>query len=406
MRIPYRSTGCWIVCVVWSMLWRAAAGWYWTLSKIYLRTPKVESTTRKMVQSNRSLDSLRLSNRKIIKTFIYISPNENIIFLFVFQNWNRSHVQSGPLYRKFYRRYAQKWAETKLPRSRIRKFWFSSTTDTLVINWKVIWPWAPVDFCSTKLWRGWNKAQSKPRGKKNHDNHENVKKTLQNVKFKNIFLQFAATKRNIRLWSRMPFQKKRARTIWKVTSSLTRKNLLKLAMATMRLSALLRNVRRHVCCSFFYYIGQKFFWYVLLLRQIFLSSQVVDGDITMLETTEPVVLIHSLKRFGDPMALQRTLTEVMPSYVVMYGADISAIRQLEVYQNSNPSITLKIYFLVYGGSVEEQGYLTSLRREKEAFEKLITTKTVQKIKFLHICNFSKKRNFIFHLKLFENAKFE
>ncbi|XP_043278151.1 DNA repair endonuclease XPF [Venturia canescens] len=108
-------------------------------------------------------------------------------------------------------------------------------------------------------------------------------------------------------------------------------------------------------------------------------SQVAGDDTTILETTEPVVLIHSLKRSGDPMALQRTLSEVVPSYVVMYGADVSAIRQLEVYQNNNPSINLKIYFLVYGGSVEEQGYLTSLRREKEAFEKLIKTKATMVI---------------------------
>ena len=118
-------------------------------------------------------------------------------------------------------------------------------------------------------------------------------------------------------------------------------------------------------------------------------------DITLPETTEPVVLIHSLKRYGDPMALQRTLTEITPSYVVMYGADISAIRQLEVYQNNNPSIAVKIYFLVYGNSVEEQAYLTSLRKEKEAFDKLIATKTVRIVQILS--NF-----YSFYLILFKN----
>lgn len=38
---------------------------------------------------------------------------------------------------------------------------------------------------------------------------------------------------------------------------------------------------------------------------------------------------------------------------------------------------MKVFFLVYGGSVEEQVYLTSLRQEKVAFEKLIMEKKVR-----------------------------
>jgi len=36
-----------------------------------------------------------------------------------------------------------------------------------------------------------------------------------------------------------------------------------------------------------------------------------------------------------------------------------------------PLQTCRVYFLIYGGSTEEQRYLTALRKEKEAFEKLI-----------------------------------
>ena len=104
-------------------------------------------------------------------------------------------------------------------------------------------------------------------------------------------------------------------------------------------------------------------------------SQIADLDLTNLTTNAPIILIQSLKKDGDPMALQRALAEHMPSNIVMYVADISAVRQIEVYQNNNPSIDLKVYFLIYGGSVEEQDYLTSLRREKEAFHTLINTKT-------------------------------
>ncbi|XP_044006341.1 DNA repair endonuclease XPF [Aphidius gifuensis] len=104
------------------------------------------------------------------------------------------------------------------------------------------------------------------------------------------------------------------------------------------------------------------------------SQAVADEGLSKLCETEPIVMIQTVKKFDDPMALQKTLYEIKPSYVIMYGTDISSVRQLEVYQNNNTSISLKVYFIIYGGSVEEQGYLTSLRREKESFEKLINTK--------------------------------
>ncbi|KAK2583994.1 hypothetical protein KPH14_006454 [Odynerus spinipes] len=103
-------------------------------------------------------------------------------------------------------------------------------------------------------------------------------------------------------------------------------------------------------------------------------SQMTELDLTTMTTTAPIVIIQCLKKDGDPMALQRTLMENKPSNVIMYVSDISVVRQLEVYQNSNPSVKLKVYFLIYGGSVEEQEYLTALRREKEAFHILINTK--------------------------------
>ena len=39
------------------------------------------------------------------------------------------------------------------------------------------------------------------------------------------------------------------------------------------------------------------------------------------------------------------------------------------------ALQVKVYFLMYSNSVEEQAYLTSLRREKEAFEFLIKEKS-------------------------------
>jgi DNA excision repair protein ERCC-4 len=100
------------------------------------------------------------------------------------------------------------------------------------------------------------------------------------------------------------------------------------------------------------------------------------------ETTEsslPQVLLEPMYRPGDTTALGRLLETTKPSYVVMYDANVTAIRQLEVFQARHPEIQLQIFFLIYGGSVEEQAYLTTLRREKEAFEFLVKEKSTMVI---------------------------
>ncbi|NXK96246.1 XPF endonuclease, partial [Formicarius rufipectus] len=103
---------------------------------------------------------------------------------------------------------------------------------------------------------------------------------------------------------------------------------------------------------------------------------------------DPLTIIHPLQGCGDPYALTRVLHEVEPRYVVLYDAELTFVRQLEIYKASRPGKPLRqvhlvilvlenekcIYFLIYGGSTEEQRYLTALRKEKEAFEKLIREK--------------------------------
>ncbi|KFM80672.1 DNA repair endonuclease XPF, partial [Stegodyphus mimosarum] len=63
-----------------------------------------------------------------------------------------------------------------------------------------------------------------------------------------------------------------------------------------------------------------------------------------------------------------------PKYVILYDGDMEIIRRIELYQAINPGVKVKVYFLVYSGSAEEQCFLTTLRREKEAFEFLIKEK--------------------------------
>ncbi|KAI4876486.1 hypothetical protein NFI96_010585 [Prochilodus magdalenae] len=89
---------------------------------------------------------------------------------------------------------------------------------------------------------------------------------------------------------------------------------------------------------------------------------------------EPLTVIHPLKGCSDQYSLTRVLQEVEPMFVVLYDAELSFVRQLEVYKASRPGKPLRVYFLIYGGSTEEQRYLTGLCKEKQAFEYLIREK--------------------------------
>ncbi len=48
----------------------------------------------------------------------------------------------------------------------------------------------------------------------------------------------------------------------------------------------------------------------------------------------------------------------------------------QVFKAGRPGQALRVYFLLYDSSVEEQRYLTALRKEKEAFQQLIKDRAV------------------------------
>jgi DNA excision repair protein ERCC-4 len=68
---------------------------------------------------------------------------------------------------------------------------------------------------------------------------------------------------------------------------------------------------------------------------------------------------------------EHVLEEVRPRYIVMYEPDAAFIRRVEVYRSSHTDRNVRVYFMYYGGSVEEQRYLSTVRREKDAFTRLI-----------------------------------
>jgi DNA excision repair protein ERCC-4 len=90
-------------------------------------------------------------------------------------------------------------------------------------------------------------------------------------------------------------------------------------------------------------------------------------DYYELFSMDSTVIIHPYSGDLD----EHILEETKPRYVVMYEPDAAFIRRIEVYRSSHTDRTVKVFFMYYGGSVEEQRYLSAVRREKDAFTRLI-----------------------------------
>lgn len=90
-------------------------------------------------------------------------------------------------------------------------------------------------------------------------------------------------------------------------------------------------------------------------------------DFFQLFEMQDLVVVHAYDGDQD----EHVLEEVKPRYIIMYEPDASFIRRVEVYRSSHNDRNVRVYFMYYGGSVEEQRYLSSVRREKDAFTKVI-----------------------------------
>ena len=85
-----------------------------------------------------------------------------------------------------------------------------------------------------------------------------------------------------------------------------------------------------------------------------------------------LILIHPFDGDKDDLVLE----EVKPRYIIMYEPDTAFIRRMEVYRSSHTDRSVRVYFLYYKDSVEERRFLSSLRREKDAFTQLIRERSV------------------------------
>lgn len=98
-------------------------------------------------------------------------------------------------------------------------------------------------------------------------------------------------------------------------------------------------------------------------------------DYYQLYDMQDLVVIHAYDGDMD----EHIIEEVKPRYIIMYEPDTSFVRRVEVYRSSHNDRNIRVYFLYYGGSVEEQRYLSSVRREKDAFTKLIKEKSTMSV---------------------------
>ncbi|KAL4989454.1 hypothetical protein BDW68DRAFT_156836 [Aspergillus falconensis] len=103
------------------------------------------------------------------------------------------------------------------------------------------------------------------------------------------------------------------------------------------------------------------------------------GDFYELYDMDDLVMVHPFDGDMD----EHILEEVRPRYIIMYEPDPAFIRRVEVYRSSHVGRNVRVYFMYYGGSVEEQRYLSAVRREKDAFTKLIKEKSNMAITLTH-----------------------
>lgn len=96
----------------------------------------------------------------------------------------------------------------------------------------------------------------------------------------------------------------------------------------------------------------------------------VQNTIQILDPND-LILIHTYDKQNQEESL---LQEISPSFIIMYEPDTTFIRRAEIYRSSNPYKEVRVYFMYYGMSVEEQRYLAAVRKEKDAFTRLVREK--------------------------------
>eukprot|EP00658_Telonema_sp_P-2_P060459 TRINITY_DN4936_c0_g1_i7.p1 TRINITY_DN4936_c0_g1~~TRINITY_DN4936_c0_g1_i7.p1 ORF type:complete len:746 (-),score=169.34 TRINITY_DN4936_c0_g1_i7:29-2266(-) len=113
-------------------------------------------------------------------------------------------------------------------------------------------------------------------------------------------------------------------------------------------------------------------------RELALAGAAAEGENVATQTT---VLSPDEQLMVVPSCVRSSmLHELASRVVVLFDAHPRVIRMLEVYNAlvAHQS-ALRVYFLLYERSVEKQQYISLLRSEKNAFQKLIQTKATMMV---------------------------
>jgi DNA excision repair protein ERCC-4 len=97
-------------------------------------------------------------------------------------------------------------------------------------------------------------------------------------------------------------------------------------------------------------------------------------DATMPEELRVIVRSHASIDGEESIIL---LNDLRPSYIVLYDADISFIRAMEIYSalsSASRAHPLRVFFLIFEASAEEKTFTRALEKEQNAFERLIRHK--------------------------------
>lgn len=88
------------------------------------------------------------------------------------------------------------------------------------------------------------------------------------------------------------------------------------------------------------------------------------------------IIIHAISDDDDgDNNTNLLLWQLKPEFVILYDINnLKFIRLLEIYHSYYNNRNLRIYLLSYTSSIEEQIYLSNIRREKDSFLKLINEK--------------------------------
>ncbi|CAF1437265.1 unnamed protein product, partial [Didymodactylos carnosus] len=106
----------------------------------------------------------------------------------------------------------------------------------------------------------------------------------------------------------------------------------------------------------------------------------IEGGYVINDFSDMSVVLYPFSgNIDNHFVLGKILLKYRPRYVILHDASLTFVRQLEVFKATNIDHPLRVYFLLYSNSIEEQRYLLSVKKEKDAFENLIREKATMVI---------------------------